>query len=296
MIKPTPFAKGKKIGIVALAGPMKREDLLAGEKTLKNLGFDVLMAPSCFERDGYLAGTSDMDRAMDLMMLFADDEVGAVLNMRGGYGSNRTVPYLKGFNFARYPKPFIGYSDITYMHLYLNQVHGLITYHGPMLKDLTTGDALTTSSFMDVGLQGESITMKQVPYYDRNLPTTTGTTVGGNLSIVCSTLGTPMEINTKGKVLFLEEVNEEPYQIDRLLMQLLYAGKLDVCSGIILGDFKGSDQVGIFDTIKKVLTPLEKPVAYGVPAGHTIPNVVIPLGARCVLIPAEGRIEIGYQF
>jgi len=294
MIKPIAFDKKKKIGVVALAGPMEQEEVLAGEEALKELGFDVLIAPSCFERNGYLAGTSDMDRAMDLMMLFANDEVGAILNMRGGYGSNRIVPYLKGFNFASYPKPFIGYSDITYMHIYLNQVHELITYHGPMLKDLKTGDKLTVSSFIDAGLQGKNVTMEQVEYYDVNMPMATGLTVGGNLSIVCSTLGTSVEINTQGKVLFLEEVNEESYQIDRLLMQLLYAGKLGDCSGIILGDFKGTNQMEIFDTIKKILTPLGKPIAYGIPAGHTIPNVVIPLGVRCALVPAEGRIEIGY--
>ena len=293
MIKPIPFKKDKKIGIVALAGPMNREDLLAGEKALKQLGFDVLIAPSCFEKNGYLAGTSDGNRAMDLMMLFAEDEVGAILNLRGGYGSNRIIPYLKGFNFASYPKPFIGYSDITYVHLYLNQIHGLVTYHGPMLKDITKGDSLTTTSFLDAALKGEAITMTQVSYYDSNLPVTTGTTVGGNLTIVCSTLGTSVEINTQGKVLFLEEVNEEAYQIDRLLTQLLYAGKLDHCSGIILGDFKGVNQREIFDTIKKILAPLGKPVAYGIPAGHTIPNVTIPLGTRCMLIPTEGRIEIG---
>jgi len=292
MTKPIPFVKDKKIGIVALAGPMKREDLLAGEATLKGMGFDVLIAPSCFEQDRYLAGHSDMDRAIDLMMLFADDEVDAILNMRGGYGSNRVVPYLKGFNFASYPKPFIGYSDVTYMHIYLNQIHGLITYHGPMLKDLTTGDALTVSSLMEVGLGGEGVLMEQVSYFNQDLPAVSGVTVGGNLSIVCSTLGTEVEIDTQGKVLFLEEVNEDPYQIDRLLMQLLFAGKLDQCVGIMLGDFRGRNPREIFETIRNILAPLGKPIAYGIPAGHTIPNVVIPLGVQCQLVPKARRIKI----
>jgi muramoyltetrapeptide carboxypeptidase len=157
---------------------------------------------------------------------------------------------------------------------------------------LKSGDQLTTSSFIDVALEGQSVLMEQVDYFDPNLPPTSGLITGGNLSIICSTLGTPMEIDTKGKMLFLEEINEEPYQIDRLLMQLLYAGKLDDCNGIMLGDFKGPDQEGIFHTIKKILEPLGKPVAYRIPAGHTIPNVTIPLGVHCQLVPKERCILI----
>ena len=292
MIKPVPFDKRKKIGIVALAGPMDTGNLLKGEDYLKGLGFDVLVAPSCFERHGYLAGLSDMDRAMDLMMMFADEEVGAILNMRGGYGSNRIIPFLKGFNFAKYPKPFIGYSDITYIHLYLNQTHHLITYHGPMLKDLATGDATTTQGFLNAALQGEAVKMEHVKFYDHCLKEATGLTIGGNLSLVVSTLGTPFEVQTKGRVLFLEEINEEPYQIDRLLMQLHFAGKLSDCCGIILGDFKGQDKKEIALTLKRILKPFGIPIAYDIPAGHTIPNLTIPLGKTCRLIPEFGRIEI----
>ena len=290
MIKPPPFDKSKKIGIVALAGPMDTETLLQGEDFLKKLGYEVLIAPSCFERNRYLAGNSDEDRALDLKMLFADDEIGAILNMRGGYGSNRIIPYISDFNFAKYPKPFIGYSDITYMHIYFNQKYNFITYHGPMIRDLLKNEKITLNGFMRTALAGEPLTLTGVNFISKEKSYATGMTTGGNLTIICSTLGTDNEVDTKGKVLFLEEVDEEPYAVDRLLMQLVHAGKIDDCVGIILGDFSGTDKTGIAETVKKILLPFRKIIAAGVPAGHTSPNLTIPLGARCTLDVAGGRI------
>ena len=289
MIKPPPFDKNKKIGIVALAGPMDSDIVLEGEDYLKSLGYDVLIAPSCFERNRYLAGNSDEERALDLKMLFAEDEIGAILNMRGGYGSNRLMPYIYDFNFANYPKLFIGYSDITYMHIYLNQKHNLITYHGPMIKDLLKNEKMTIDGFTKTALEGEPLILKGVCFLVKE-GEASGRTVGGNLSIVCSTLGTMNEIDTRGKILFLEEVNEEPYVLDRLLMQLVYAGKIYDCAGIILGDFSGADKSEIMKTIRKVLLPAGKIIAADIPAGHTSPNLTIPLGAMCVLDVASGSI------
>ena len=281
MIKPPPFTSGKKIGIVALAGPLDQRLLLRGEDYLKQLGFDVLIAPSCFKQLGYLAGENDAERALDLKMLFVDDEIGAIINMRGGYGSNRIMPYLKDFNFAKYPKPFIGYSDITYIHIYLNQQHQLITYHGPMVKDLLKNVQLTTASFINTCLNGDVLTLDHISFLGNKKQQITGRTVGGNLSIIASTIGTPYEIDTKGKILFLEEVNEANYSLDRLLMQLSYAGKLDECAGIILGDFNGAHRQSLLATVKQVLLPTKKAIAYNVAAGHTSPNISIPLGAQC---------------
>lgn len=293
MIKPPPFKKNKKIGIVALAGPMDSDTLLQGDDFLKSLGYDVLIAPSCFEQDRYLAGNSDEERALDLMMMFAEDDIGAIINMRGGYGSNRLIPYMKDFDFAKYPKPFIGYSDITYIHIFLNLHHKLITFHGPMIKDLLQNEQLTNDGFINTALQGESLTLTGVQYLSEHSPIAMGQTIGGNLTIVASTLGTTYEIDTTGKILFLEEVNEEPYSIDRLLMQLVYAGKINDCAGIILGDFSGADKGEILETIKDILIPMNKTIAYNIPVGHTSPNVTIPLGVMCVLDVAKNKIKFG---
>lgn len=289
MIKPPPFDINKKIGIVALAGPMNSNILLDGEDYLKSLGYDVLIAPSCFERHRYLAGSNDEERALDLKMMFADDEVGAILNMRGGYGSNRILPYIEDFNFSKYPKPFIGYSDITYMHIYLNQKYKIITYHGPMIKDLLKNDAMTNEGWQKTALLGVPLTLTGVTFLN-NAGNISGITVGGNLTMICSTLGTNNEVDTLGKILFLEEINEEPYSIDRLLMQLIHAGKIADCAGIILGDFSGNVQSEIMETIKEILIPSRKTLAINIPAGHTIPNITLPLGVRCLFEVSTGRI------
>lgn len=291
MIKPPPFNRNKKIGIVALAGPMESAKVLEGERYLRALGYEVIIAPSCFERNRYLAGITDADRALDLKMMFADDEVGAIVNMRGGYGSNRILPYLAGFEFARYPKPFIGYSDITYMHIYLNQTHGLITYHGPMINDLLKNDLLTTGSFIKTALNAQPLTLKEIEFMNIGNRHSSGIIVGGNLSMICSTLGTRAEVDTRGKIIFMEEINEEPYSVDRLLMQLVHAGKIEECAGIILGDFSGTPQKEVFQTIEEILIPHGKVIAKNIPAGHTIPNISIPLGTHCELDTNKSEIR-----
>ena len=242
MIEPKPLKMGGKIAIVAPSGPLEIETVFRGEELLKEMGFDVIIAPSCFERKGYLAGLSDRQRAEDIMMMFADDEVEAILCMRGGYGCNRIIPYFKNFKFENYPKPLIGYSDITYLHLFLNQYHHLITYHGPMLKDLLLQNETTTEHFLETIMGETDFDMIDVPYYNQEVCPASGILIGGNLTIVCSTLGTPYEIDTRGKILFIEEVNEPVYAVDRLLTQLIYSGKVNDAAGIILGDFNVYDK------------------------------------------------------
>ena len=283
MIEPKPLKMGGKIAIVAPAGPLEAETVLKGEEVLKEMGFDVIITPSCFERKGYLAGLSDRQRAEDIMMMFADDEVDAILCMRGGYGCNRIIPYFKNFKFENYPKPFIGYSDITYLHLFFNQYHHLITYHGPMLKDLLLKNETTTNHFLE---------MIYVPYYNQTVCPASGILVGGNLTIICSTLGTPYEIDTRGKILFIEEVNEPVYAVDRLLMQLKFSGKLNDAAGIILGDFNVYDKKETDKLLKRTLTSCHKPIAYNIPSGHCNPLITLPLGAYVTLNPQTNSLSI----
>lgn len=292
MIQPKPLKVGGTIGIVAPAGPMEAETIFKGEELLKEMGFEVIIAPSCFERKGYLAGLSDKRRAEDVMMMFADDQIDAILCMRGGYGSNRIVPYFQDFNFSRYPKPFIGYSDITYLHLYFNQCHQLMTYHGPMIKDLLLKDQLTNNHFLETIMGETSFDMIDVPYFGSSLCPVEGELVGGNLTIICSTLGTPFEINTCNKILFIEEVNEPVYVIDRLLTQLKYSGKLDEVAGIVLGDFNVYDPKETMKLLKKLLRSLKKPIAYNVPSGHCSPLITLPLGAYVRLNPQSNSFSI----
>lgn len=292
MIEPKPLRRGGTIAIVAPSGPLEAETVFKGEELLKEMGFDVIIAPSCFEKKGYLAGLSDRQRAEDIMMMFADEEVDAVLCMRGGYGCNRIIPYLEHFKFEKYPKPFIGYSDITYLHIFLNQFHQLITYHGPMLKDLLTKNQTTTQHFLETIMGEMSFDMIDVPYYNRNLCPASGILVGGNLTIICSTLGTSYEIDTCGKILFIEEVNEPVYAIDRLLMQLKYSGKLDDAAGIILGDFNVYDKKETDKLLRRTFRLCNKPIAYNIPSGHCKPIITLPLGSFVTLNPSNNSLSI----
>jgi len=290
IITPPPIQKGQKIGIVATAGPIDPEILFKAEAFFKSHGYDTLIAPSCFEsHNGYLAGNSSEEKALDLMMMFAEDEVGAIVCMRGGYGSCRLLPYFKGFDFAKYAKPFVGYSDVTYLHVYLNQTCGLQTFHGPMLRDLLRKDTTTNERFWQA-LAGITLPISNVGYWNPSASPISGPITGGNLAIICSTLGTPHEIDTRAKILFLEEINEEAYAIDRMLVQLNYAGKLCACKGIILGDFNVADIEAVWKTLRRELEGLKIPIAYGVKAGHSIPNLTLPLGQVATLMPDEGKI------
>lgn len=293
MIQPKALLPGGRIGIVAPAGPLEAETVFKGEATLKKMGFEVVIAPSCFERKEYLAGMSDRRRAEDIMMMFADDEIDAIVCMRGGYGCNRTLPYFKNFKFSKYPKPFIGYSDITYLHIYFNQCHNLITYHGPMLKDFMLGNEVTLQSAQDVVMKQQSLHLTDVSFYDENKSPVEGILTGGNLTIICSTLGTPYEIETKGKILFIEEVNEPVYAIDRLLTQLQFSKKLEDAAGIIIGDFNVFDKNASAKLLKKMLKNLNKPVAFGIQSGHCTPLLTLPLGACVHLNPGEKQVRIG---
>ena len=292
MIEPKPLKRGGTIAIVAPSGPLEAETVFKGEELLKEMGFDVIIAPSCFEKKGYLAGLSDRQRAEDIMMMFADEEVDAILCMRGGYGCNRIIPYLEHFKFEKYPKPFIGYSDITYLHIFFNQFHQLMTYHGPMLKDLLTKNQTTTQHFLETIMGEMSFDMIDVPYYNRNLCPASGILVGGNLTIICSTLGTPYEIDTCGKILFIEEVNEPVYAIDRLLMQLKYSGKLDSAVGIILGDFNVYDKKETDKLLRRTFRSYNKPIAYNIPSGHCKPIITLPLGSFVTLNPSNNSLSI----
>ena len=292
MIEPKPLKRGGTIAIVAPSGPLEAETVFKGEELLKEMGFDVIIAPSCFEKKGYLAGLSDRQRAEDIMMMFADEEVDAILCMRGGYGCNRIIPYLEHFKFEKYPKLFIGYSDITYLHIFFNQFHQLMTYHGPMLKDLLTKNQTTTQHFLETIMGEMSFDMIDVPYYNRNLCPASGILVGGNLTIICSTLGTPYEIDTCGKILFIEEVNEPVYAIDRLLMQLKYSGKLDDAAGIILGDFNVYDKKETDKLLRRTFRSYNKPIAYNIPSGHCKPIITLPLGSFVTLNPSNNSLSI----
>lgn len=292
--------RGQTVGLVAPAGIESADKIMKGIDFLKNLGFKVKEGKHIYDRWGYLAG-NDADRAQDIIEMFQDQNVDAVLCVRGGYGAMRLLPYLDFNKIRRNEKIFVGYSDITVLLNSFYQKADLISFHGPMLSS-NFDFQHTLNSFISTLMEGQKEFVIKNPEGKEMASNTDrcveGRLAGGNLSLIVSTMGTPYEINFKNRLLFIEEIGEDPYRIDRMLTQLILSGKLQECSGIILGQFTDCDGDNSMDTfsLKQVLedrlTSLNKPILANCMSGHDNPKLVIPIGARAVLNGKEKSIEI----
>ncbi len=298
-IKPPALRPGDTVAITAPASPGHRDAAERAACCLHRLGLQVRFGETLGLRRGYLAGT-DRERADELNALFADPGVQAIVCSRGGYGTGRIADRLDYRVIRGNPKIFWGYSDITYLHTAIGQRAGLVTFHGPMLIDLAKPevDPLTIQSFQSllrplVFRYGEDISPLEVLVEGR----AEGEIVGGNLSLLASGLGTPDEIDTAGKILFLEEVDEEPYRIDRMLNQLRLAGKLADASGIAVGDFhncdpkKRTESLTLREVLDDYLLPAGKPCLSGFRIGHCSPNIAVPFGIEASLRTTDRVLE-----
>lgn len=291
--------KGDTIGIVAPASPEYKENIRKSVEIINSLGFKVKLSKYVFDRNGYLAG-EDQNRAKDLMDMFQDKDVNCIMCLRGGFGSSRILPLIDWNIIKNNPKIFIGYSDITCL---LNEIYkrcNLVTFHGPMLcsnfMDKNTLESLF--SILQNGFKPQGINHYDMHVKSNNRCITEGYLVGGNLSLICSLIGTPYEINTSNKILFLEEVGEEPYKIDRMLTQLIQSNKLQKCRGIILGHFTNCEcedstkSLTLKEVLKTKIFSLNKPTLFNFPAGHDYPNVTLPIGAKIRLNCVKNKIEV----
>jgi len=294
--KPTRLRAGDTVGVVAPSGAVEEERLDAGVRALESWGFRVVLGAAARRRRGYLAGT-DAERLHDLQTMLDDPEVRAIFCARGGYGSQRVVPSLDFSALVRAPKAVVGYSDATALLTAIGGA-GVVAFHGPMVaSDLARG--ITDRS--TIRLQR----MLSDPEYVWELEAPVGIRpgrgeghlVGGCLSVLASTLGTPYAVEPAGCVLFLEDVHEWPYRLDRLLTQLRQTGKLDGLAGLVFGTMAGCrvlDGIGALDVVRDLFEDAPYPVGFGVPAGHdpaaaNAENLVLPLGVRVVLeVPDEG--------
>lgn len=272
------------IGLIAPAGPAALDTEKAAQWT-RSRGYRLRVFPGVGEQAGYLAGSDDV-RLNDLHAAFADPEVATILCLRGGYGSPRLLDRIDFDLLKRNPKPFVGYSDITALHMAINRYAGFVTFHGPMLNaDLLGGkQAPTEASFLNM-LRGQvkagSVLNHPVAYPLITLEPgiAQGPLVGGNLSMIAATMGTPYEIDTAGGILFIEDVNEPLYRIDRLLTHLRLAGKLEPLRGVLVGDVAGVEAEALFRLLKQTFGGLQIPVLAGWRSGHCDPNLTLPLGA-----------------
>ena len=293
-VKPARLCRGDTVGVVAPAGAVDAGRLAAGGRALEELGLRVKDADGVTARAGYLAG-DDATRLADLQGMLDDPSVRAVFCARGGYGCQRIVPSLSMDALRARPKIVMGYSDVSAL-LGLMVAQGLVAFHGPMVAaDLAQG--LTTDSarrLEQVLFDPEHRWQSPIPVRVRP-GRARGRLVGGCLSVVATTLGTPWEIDTRGAILFLEDVNERAYRFDRLLVHLRQAGKLDDVAGVVFGTLEGCpayDGVDAEAVVREHFRDAPYPVGLGLPAGHVggpgpVENHVLPLGIE-VEIDTDG--------
>lgn len=292
--KPTALKKGDTIGIAASSSPFDKDAFKQGTDLLASLGFKVYFRDDIFDKNTYLAGY-DERRADELRELFNQESIGAILFARGGYGMTRVLPFLQKNNFKPKPKIILGYSDITPLLTYLLQDHGLNSFYGPVVaKDLNmTMNALTREHLyhaLTCTTPLGSLQFRDAKCIRRG--ECEGVFVGGCLSLITATLGTNYELDTKNKILFLEDTNEKPYAIDRMLTQLVQAGKLKGVKGILFGTFyPGNDSEHYRQTISDVLKDFSGPILFNFPAGHGPVKITLPLGIKARLTSHEQKLE-----
>jgi muramoyltetrapeptide carboxypeptidase len=328
MLKPRRLREGATIGLISPASAADPEKVDAAIRNLEKRGFRVREGKHIRDRYGFLAA-SDTARIADLHTMFADPEVDAIMCVRGGYGTARLAPFIDYNLIARNPKILSGFSDITFLQLAIWKMCGLVTFNGPMLVS-----AFATGKLKPFTLGGYSRTLMQPSaagsvwqgHRDRKFRVVrpgkaSGRLTGGNLSLVAATLGTPYEIETKGRIVFLEDVDEKPYRIDRMLTQLLLAGKLGDAAGIVFGRNVPDEESARIEqrlvrrglpktaapppskvprefeqvadhAIADRLRPLGIPVLIGLPFGHIDDYATLPIGVRASMDTRTGELTI----
>ena len=329
LIRPPVLKMGDKVALIAPSSPPKHvERIDFAANYLRTLGFDVAEGKSLRNVRGYLAGTDDA-RAFDVNHAFANPDIKGIFCLRGGYGASRILDKIDYANIRKNPKFFCGYSDTTALHIAINQISGVMTFHTPAVGDAAFPTAALSmskeeknaasrpnhSAFFSSKMkwkERDEYTQADMNKYITNEDfsgeilnpheawhfLTTGTAAGllcgGNLAIICATMGTPYEINTHGKIIFIEDVNEAPFRIDRMLHQLKLAGKFDVCTGVVFGDFANCEGGNGSLTIPEIIADLNLsvPVLYGLKCGHCMPTASLPLGAMVRLCSTENSFTI----
>jgi muramoyltetrapeptide carboxypeptidase len=290
--KPRALERGDLVGVAAPSGPVVEERLRRGVAELERLGFAVRVAEGVLERKGFTAGTVE-SRLRQLHELFADPGVAAIVCARGGAGAVQLLPHIDRDLLRQNPKPLLGYSDITCLHLELERL-GLTSLHGPMVaRELADGETAYDLASLWHALTGEGEPYASNPDDLVSLAGGSGVGVlrGGCLSLLAAAAGTPWALSGADEptILFLEDVDEKPYRVDRMLRQLRESGALRGVTGVVFGDMKGCapgfhEDYTLEEVLLEALRGLDVPVALGLSSGHTAhPSVTLPLGVRARL-------------
>jgi len=302
MFTPKPLCEGSRVALIAPSGPVSPEKFGPAVSAVEQLGLEPVVFESCHAAHGYFAGGDEL-RANDINAAFADKNIDGILCIRGGYGAQRLMNLIDFDMIRRNPKFFCGYSDITALHIMINQHCGFVTYHTPMAStELCTGADEYTVDCLKTMLFKETLYELKNP---DGMPMKTlvggcacGILTGGNLSLVSSSLGTPYEIDTRGKILFLEDVGEEPYRIDGMMNHLKAAGKFKDCAGIMLGYYTDcvaehpEKSLTLTQVFEELIVPEHKPAVMNVACGHSLPSMSLPLGKAIELNSISGKITV----
>jgi muramoyltetrapeptide carboxypeptidase len=303
--KPKRLAEGDTVGLVLPASlAMEADSITFAKEQLEAIGLKVVVGAHAHDRWGYFAGR-DRDRADDINRMFADDAIAGIVCYTGGWGSPRILPYLDYQLIARKPKVFLGYSDITALLNAIYQRSRVITFHGPVGG--SNIDPYSLANLRRVVMTAEPpglLTQPEKPPTElvsrrnrviRLAPGKgTGRLVGGNLTMISSTMGTPYEIETTGAILFLEDIDEDIYRIDRMLTQLALAGKLNRLAGFIFGRCTNCEarMFSLEDVLRDRFGSLGVPAISGLAFGHTDQKMTLPVGAMATLDADAGTLSV----
>lgn len=296
-LKARPLAVGDRVGIVAPAGPVRESQALEqASAILTGYGYQVVMSSGTQPRAGYLAG-SDLERLIDLERLWLDESVAAIWCLRGGYGTLRLLTGLSYRSFAQQPKILVGFSDITALELALWARIKLVTFHGPVLTTLNPGFSCFHALEMLSGKTANVILdqptgTRVISLYPGRAK---GILLGGNLTTLVSLLGTPYFPDLESKLLFIEEIGEAAYRVDRMLTQLRLSGILNSVAGIMIGrsvPVPQEDEAGLVDVFRERLVDLKIPAAYGLPIGHLEHQWTLPQGIRAEFDANTGELKL----
>lgn len=302
MLVPKPLKKGDTIGLISTSSSVPPALLEPSIKSIERLGFHVYVGETCKVEKMFFAGRDEL-RAKELNEMFRNPKIDGIFCIRGGYGATRILPLLDYELIKAYPKVFAGYSDVTAIHIAMNQICHLVTYHTPMPSTELIRPEMDEYSWKSFY---HAITNTRQSQYILQNPETipisvlvdgkaTGVLIGGNLSLVTASLGTPFEIDTKNKILFLEDIDEHAGRIDRMLTQLKLAGKFDEVEGILLGTWTNCKTINSYtflEVFEDILGSLKVPIMMNIACGHSLPTMSLPLGRKIAMDTYEKSIRV----
>lgn len=301
IIIPKRLKEGSKIAITAPASPTSMGEINKGIKTFKSLACEVVVGNTISKQNNshrYFSA-SEEQRAEEFMSFIEDETVDAIVCGRGGYGVMRILDQLDYDKIRANPKIIMGFSDITALLNSLYAKSGLVSYHGPVAS--SSFNSYTVTHLKDIFFTNENLKYKDKSAISIQGGVAEGKLVGGNLKMVVSTLGTPYEIDTKDSILFLEDIGEHPYKIDRMLTQLKLAGKLKTCTGFVFGIFKNINERKPFypnysytikEVVEQIIKPYGKPILMEMPIGHIENKITLPIGIKARINAENKELEL----